>query len=107
MPNKGQFQKGKSGNPGGRPKEVGEVKELARQHTEAAISTLAKIMKDGKAPPNARVSAAEALLSRGYGRAPQTVDVNVRRSIGEFLESLGAVEALSEGDVERPEPVRH
>ena len=34
------FQKGRSGNPGGRPKVVAEVKELARKHTGKAIETL-------------------------------------------------------------------
>jgi len=34
------FKKGQSGNPGGRPKIVGEVKELARTHTAEAIETL-------------------------------------------------------------------
>ena len=31
------FQKGKSGNPGGRPRVVAEVRELARAHTAEAI----------------------------------------------------------------------
>ena len=44
------------------------MQELARQHTEAAIDTLAEIMQDEKAPHSARLSAAEALLSRGWGR---------------------------------------
>jgi hypothetical protein len=29
------FQKGQAGNPGGRPKVLAEVEELARQHTTA------------------------------------------------------------------------
>ena len=37
---KGGFQKGQSGNPGGRPKVVAEVRELAQEQTEKAISTL-------------------------------------------------------------------
>src|SRR5262249_57144551 len=65
------FQKGQSGNPGGRPKEIAEVKELARQHTPAAIEVLASIMHNTKASDAARVSAASALLDRGYGKPQQ------------------------------------
>jgi Family of unknown function (DUF5681) len=65
------FKKGQSGNPGGRPKVVAEVKELARAHTGEAIETLVSIMSSPKAAPAARVSAANALLDRGYGKPPQ------------------------------------
>jgi hypothetical protein len=34
------FAKGKSGNPGGRPKVVGEVQGLAREYTSRAVETL-------------------------------------------------------------------
>ena len=67
------FQKGRSGNPGGRPKVVAEVKELARAHTREAIETLVLIMSNPKAAPAARVSAANALLDRGYGKPPQHI----------------------------------
>ena len=40
------FTKGHSGNPGGRPKIVGEVQELAREHSTEAIATLAAIMRE-------------------------------------------------------------
>jgi hypothetical protein len=67
------FQKGKSGNPGGRPKVVAEVKELARAHTGQAIETLVSIMTNPKSVPAARVSAANSLLDRGYGKPPQHI----------------------------------
>jgi hypothetical protein len=38
------FKPGQSGNPHGRPKVVGEVPELARQHTGEATKTLVAIM---------------------------------------------------------------
>lgn len=65
------FRPGQSGNPGGRPKALREVMDLARAKTEAAVETLAGIMADGSAPPAARVSAAIALLDRGWGRPVQ------------------------------------
>ena len=46
---------------------VGEFQELAREHT---IEALDVIMLNEKAPPNARVAAANTLLDRAYGKAP-------------------------------------
>src|SRR6187401_2984000 len=74
MPGKGRpFPKGVSGNPGGRPKVLGDVQELARQKSPEAINTLSNIMHDQKAPPAARVAAANALLDRGYGKPTQPI----------------------------------
>src|SRR6185312_13412926 len=79
-----------SPNPGGRPKGLHDLQELAREHTEAAIDTLAKIMKDEKAPHSARLSAAEALLSRGWGRPIlPTVQTNTRNTFEQWLDGLG------------------
>jgi hypothetical protein len=84
--NKGQFKPGQSGNPGGRPKGYGEVRELARAHTEKAIDVLASIMYDEKAAATARQAAAEALLNRGWGKPETTVNVGGQGS--SWIEAL-------------------
>lgn len=70
---KGGFKPGKSGNPSGRPKSNDFIVALAQACTEEAIRTLAEIMRDESRPTAARVSAATALLDRGYGKPTQAL----------------------------------
>src|SRR5262245_13338752 len=86
------FQKGRSGNPGGRPKEIAEVKELARQHMPAAIDALVSIMNNTKASDAARVSAATALLDRGYGKPQQHIDAEIGSYVALLPEVAKSVE---------------
>jgi hypothetical protein len=86
------FAKGVSPNPGGRPKEVGHIRELARQHTAVAIETLVNVMKNAKAPPAARVAASNALLDRGYGRPGSTP---VRFKLPQLVSVADASEAMA------------
>lgn len=50
-----------------------EIRSLARSHTETAINTLVGIMRQEEAPPAARVSAAQAILDRGWGKPTQPI----------------------------------
>ena len=57
-----------------------ELREAAREFTDDALKTLAEICKEGQSE-SARVSAACALLDRGYGKPTQQVETG---SPGEF-----------------------
>jgi hypothetical protein len=58
----GTFLQGHSGNPSCRPAIISELQKPARTHTSTALVTLVEIMSNTASPPNARVSAAIALL---------------------------------------------
>lgn len=62
---------------GRKPGKVGAAKralaEMAKEHAEAALRTLVDIARNAKAPAAARVSAATAILDRGYGKPAQSM----------------------------------
>jgi hypothetical protein len=77
----GRFQKGPTGNAGGRPKVLAEVRELAQQHGPEAIEGLIALARDKNAPAAARVAAYNALLDRGYGKPTQELTHHVDNQI--------------------------
>ena len=70
-----KFKKGQSGNPGGRPKQLGEVRDYARGHTVEAIDCLIGIMNERRQSGSARVAAACAVLDRGWGKPLQRMEM--------------------------------
>ena len=69
----GTFQPGKSGNPGGRPKEAAEVKALAQEYGAEAIEKLVALLR-GEDDRVAK-AAADSLLDRGFGKPGQAVEM--------------------------------
>src|SRR6516225_7632587 len=97
-----KFRKGQSGNPGGRPKVLGEVQELARQYAPAVIVELARLALKAKSE-TARIAAIRELLDRGYGRSRQAIEVSV--PAGDVIQQLlDDIDARSRNE---PPPVSH
>ena len=69
------FKPGKSGNPGGRPKGLTEMRLAAREHTIEALGILTAIMRSRKATATARVRAVSELLDRAWGKPMQELVV--------------------------------
>lgn len=56
------------------PRAVTEIRSLARSHTRTAINVLVGVMRCEDATHAARVAAANAILDRGWGKAPQALE---------------------------------
>ena len=53
---------------------VAEIRSLARSHTRTAVRVLVGIMRSNDATPAIRISAANAILDRGWGKAAQALE---------------------------------
>jgi hypothetical protein len=85
------------------------VVRLARKHTERAISLLVKVIEDDAAPVAARVTAAQAVLDRGWGKPRQEVEGRHSIQVNLGQQHLEAIRALSQAvgktrPLERPQP---
>jgi hypothetical protein len=106
------FQKGTAKAGPGRPKKpanetakailktaIADVKVAAKECTEDAIKALKSIVKDNSKPAAARVSAATAILDRGWGKPNVTIAGDPENPIEHRIvftdaERLAAVRAL-------------
>jgi hypothetical protein len=78
-----------AGRPPGAINKIGvDVRAAAREHTVDAVETLAAIMNDEGAPSAARVSAASAILDRGWGKPTQQLEHGVSDPLAELLDAV-------------------
>ena len=74
------FPKGVSGNPGGRPRRtVDEAPQIeaCRQKTPEALATVLSLMQES-ANDRVRLAAAQFVIERGWGKAPEKVELIAR-----------------------------
>jgi hypothetical protein len=67
------WQAGKSGNPGGRPRGYGELAALCRLRTEQEVAIVNRLIQNPKTPPAIKLQAIAMKWDRGWGRPSQTV----------------------------------
>lgn len=75
------FVKGKSGNPGGKSVVLADgrtLTDLAREHTPKAVQALVDVLENDGASDAAKVSAATAILDRGWGRPKQDLGIEIK-----------------------------
>jgi hypothetical protein len=84
----GTMLPGHSANPGGRPRVVAELRDLARAHTPDALKRLVELLHSKN--EHTALAAARELLDRGYGKPVQAVDKTEHKlDIGSlFLEAV-------------------
>lgn len=89
-----------------------EVRELAREHTTKAIKTLAALLDSDN--DNARAAAANSIIDRGWGKAPQHISVTETPfdSLGledqrAIRDALAALAGSEEADAGGLEPTHH
>lgn len=81
----------------GRPnKASADIRALAQRYTAEALATLAQIMRTGQAE-QARVAAANILLDRGHGKAPQSIHATVTHTPPSELDDAELLDIAGRG----------
>ena len=106
------WTKGKSGNPGGRPKAIVELKKLCQEATPKAIRKVIRLINSED--ERVALAAAQTVIERGYGKPTQHVEATVnffdrlsdveRRTLET---ALAALAGDARDDASGPAPLQH
>lgn len=99
-----KFVKGVSGNPGGRPKTIPEVKEILKAASPDAARTLVELLNSDK--DSIRLAAAQDILNRTQGKPLQMQDIsmevggmpNIEMQVRKILMESVNIEKMSVND---------
>lgn len=67
------------------PSQYERISDLAKNHSELALQVLIEVASEGKTEAT-RVSAANALLDRAYGRPSTNQNVEISKSVPKVIE---------------------
>lgn len=96
------FQKGKSGNPGGRPKTTQEQKDALQQIRDLApraAEEMQRILDDPRAPQALKLRVAEVVFDRAFGKPRQEVEMKTTALSDEAKAELDKLLEETKGEI--------